>query len=235
MSAKLRLVPLTMTDANRVVARLHRHHGEAMALSPAFAIGCITFDGRLCGSAIAGRPINRHNDDGSTIEVLRVATDGTPNASSALLRGCVRVAREMGFARLITYTLEHEGGASLRGAGWDAAGLAKKTEWHRDYPSNQTKNRGNYRDHADVRKFRWEVRIRDPREIADATLLEPDVVEVDQLSFLAEGVEETTPATSRDVTVRCRPSALWQSPTSNALCECGKEVLCSCRGSEMVA
>lgn len=205
---RLRIVPLTMTEANRVVMRLHRHHGEAMALSPAFAIGCITDDGRLCGAAITGRPINRHNDDGSTTEVLRLASDGTANAGSALLNGCVRVARDMGFARLITYTLEHEGGASLRGAGWDACGLAKKTEWHRDYPSNQTKNRGNYRNHADVRKHRWEVRIREPRMIHDADLLTIAEPQSDQLSLLAEGVGETTPASSRDVPVRCRPSAL---------------------------
>lgn len=211
---KLRIVPLTMTDANHVVTRLHRHHGEAMALSPAFAIGSITADGRLCGTAIAGRPINRHNDDGSTIEVLRVATDGTPNASSALLNGCVRVAREMGFARLITYTLAHEGGSSLRGAGWAAMGLAKKTEWHRDYPSNQTKNRGNYREHADVRKFRWEVIIREPRAITDATIAEPERPPEAMSLFdqpHAEGVGETTPASSRDVSVRCRPSALEEA------------------------
>lgn len=189
--AKLRIVPLAMGDANQVVENIHRHHGAAMAVPPAFAIGCVKVD-RLCGAAVAGRPINRHSDDGTTIEVLRVATDGTTNAGSCLLRGCVRVAREMGFARVITYTLEDESGASLRGADWTWAGFAKKTEWHRAYPSNQTEHRGNLRAHAERRKVRWEVRIREAAPSFDMALAAPPDPFRGQLT-LADGVEETPP------------------------------------------
>jgi hypothetical protein len=189
---KLKIVPLTMGAANQVVENIHRHHGAAMALSPAFAIGCVV-QHRLCGAAVAGRPINRHNDDGTTLEILRVATDGTSNASSCLLRGCVRIAREMGFCRVITYTLSEESGASLMGAGYDRAGFAKKTEWHRNYPSNQKKNRGNYRAHAEKQKVRWEVRIREATPAPQMSLADPPEIDCGQLT-LAEGVEETNPA-----------------------------------------
>ena len=57
-------------------------------------------------------------DDGLTAEVLRVATDGARNACSKLLGACWRACKAMGYRRIQTYTLPEEGGASLRGAGW---------------------------------------------------------------------------------------------------------------------
>ncbi len=72
----------------------------------------------LCGVAVVGRPPNRNNDDGQTAEVLRVATDGTQNACSALYGAAARSSKAMGFSRILTYTLDSETGASLRGTGW---------------------------------------------------------------------------------------------------------------------
>jgi hypothetical protein len=65
---------------------------------------------------MAGRPVARAYDDGLTIEVNRTATDGCLNANSALYGACWRVARAMGYRRLITYTQGTESGASLRAA-----------------------------------------------------------------------------------------------------------------------
>ena len=48
-----------------------------------FAVGAAV-DGKLVGVAIAGRPVARRLDDGKTLEVLRVCTDGTPSANSFL-------------------------------------------------------------------------------------------------------------------------------------------------------
>jgi hypothetical protein len=67
--------------------------------------------------------------DGFTLEVTRVATDGCPNACSALYGAAWKVARAMGYRRLITYTLPEEGGSSLRGAGWTEDGSVKGMEW----------------------------------------------------------------------------------------------------------
>lgn len=53
------------------------------------------------------------------LEVDRVATDGTPNACSALYGAAARWARKRGDVDwLVTYTLASEPGTSLRAAGW---------------------------------------------------------------------------------------------------------------------
>lgn len=114
---RILVVPLTLPRANAAVVRWHRHHAALPGGFAWFCVGAIA-DGLLVGAAIAGRPTNRNNDDGQTVEVLRVATDGTPNACSALLGACGRAGRAIGARRVITYTLDSETGASLRGAGW---------------------------------------------------------------------------------------------------------------------
>ena len=116
---RLTIVPLSLRQANEVVAQLHRHHKPARGHK--FSIG--VHDGEhLVGAAIVGRPVARAYDDGHTLEVNRTVTDGTPNANSALYGAAWRIAREMGYDRLITYTQDGESGASLRGAGWKIVG-----------------------------------------------------------------------------------------------------------------
>jgi len=48
----------------------------------------------------------------------RLCTDGILNGCSFLYGCCARIAREMGFRKIITYTLAEENGASLRASGW---------------------------------------------------------------------------------------------------------------------
>ena len=93
-------------------------------------IACLD-DDRLCGVAIAGRPVARALDDGYTLEVLRVCTDGTPNACSKLYGAMRRAAREMGYRKVITYTLAEESGTSLRAAGWSVDGTTRGDSWDR--------------------------------------------------------------------------------------------------------
>jgi hypothetical protein len=70
------------------------------------------------------KPASRALDDGKTIEVCRVATYDkghekfVKGACSFLYGACARIAREMGFDKIQTYTLETEPGESMRGAGW---------------------------------------------------------------------------------------------------------------------
>ena len=115
-------------------------------------------DGSLVGCAIAGRPTNRNNDDGQTVEVLRVATDGTANAPSALLGACVRAARAIGAARVVTYTLDTESGASLRGAGWRMTKDGIRSWW--THAGSRTPAIS--RPHHGIAKVRWEVALREP-------------------------------------------------------------------------
>jgi hypothetical protein len=127
-SVKLQIVPLDLAEANEIVRRWHRHHKPT--LSHKFSIGVVPVGAEeVCGAAIVGRPIARRIDNGWTLEVLRVATDGTANACSSLYGAAWRVAREMGYRRLVTYTLPSESGASLRGAGWKCIGETPGRSW----------------------------------------------------------------------------------------------------------
>ena len=126
----LRIVPVTLEQANAVVARLHRHNKPVVGAK--FCIGVQQGD-QLVGVAIVGRPVAPKLDDGFTAEITRVCTDGTRNAASALYGACRKAARAMGYDRIFTYTLPEEGGASLRAAGFkldkdDAGGSARM--WH---------------------------------------------------------------------------------------------------------
>jgi hypothetical protein len=124
------LVPTTLREANAFVRRFHRHSKPTRGHK--FSIGAAR-DGALIGVAIAGRPVARHRDDGLTLEVLRVCVleDGPRNARSLLYGGCWRAARAMGYARLITYTLKTETGASVRASGFRVIGEVPAKAWDR--------------------------------------------------------------------------------------------------------
>lgn len=124
----VKVVPVTHKDANEFVRRLHRH--SRPTLGAIFCVGVA--DNTLRGVAICGRPVARRLDDGATLEILRVATDGASNACSMLYGACRRAARALGYSRVLTYTLPEEGGASLKAAGFKFDGDAGGSHamWH---------------------------------------------------------------------------------------------------------
>lgn len=148
-NTRLRVVPITLREANTYVAKLHRHHPPVTGMR--FAIGA-DLNGSLVGVAIVGRTVARMLDDGTTAEVTRVCTDGTPNACSFLYGAAWRAARAIGYQRLVTYILATEIGASLRAAGWRLVGPAGGGSWSRaDRPRTD--------DHPLGVKLRWEVAV----------------------------------------------------------------------------
>lgn len=111
----LTIRPISLKAANEYIEKNHRHHSKVSGHK--FSIAC--YEGnRLCGVAIVGQPVARLLDDGQTLEVTRLCTDGTFNACSILYGRCARIVREMGYAKCITYILQSESGASLRASGW---------------------------------------------------------------------------------------------------------------------
>jgi hypothetical protein len=86
-------------------------------------------DDKLVGVATAGRSVARRLDDGKTLEVLRVCTDGTRNANRFLYGRVKRIALLMGHSKVITYTLEEESGASLRAVSAQVVGQVQPKEW----------------------------------------------------------------------------------------------------------
>lgn len=123
----LRVTPIDFAEANAFVAAYHRHHKPMPGVK--FCVAVSEGD-KVCGVAMVGRPVARMADNGLTLEVNRCCTDGTPNACSMLYGAAWRIAKALGYLRLITYTLPSEGGASLRGAGWINVGLRGGGNWN---------------------------------------------------------------------------------------------------------
>jgi len=144
----LRIVPVELRDARAFVAAHHRHHEPPVGHK--FSVGVAEGD-VLVGVAIVGRPVSRVlQSEGRTLEVIRTATDGTPNANSMLYGAARRVAFALGYDRLITYTQDSESGASLRAAGFRVvARRAARAGW-----STASRPRENRNDH--VARTLWE-------------------------------------------------------------------------------
>lgn len=119
---------ITLREANRFVAGLHRHHKPDRGCK---FLTSVVANGNTVGVAIVGRPKSRtiQTKEPLTCEITRVCTDGTKNACSMLYGACRRAAFGLGFTRVITYTLPSEGGASLRAAGFVLVGEAGGGSW----------------------------------------------------------------------------------------------------------
>lgn len=141
------LVPITFSEANEFVLNHHRHHKPVVGHKFSIAVS----DGeKIRGVAMIGRPVSRFLDNGWTLEVNRVATDGARNACSMLYGAAWRAAKALGYKKLITYTLPVEGGHSLRGAGWKCIGEAGGGNWNcKSRPRVDT-------DHQQM-KLKWEA------------------------------------------------------------------------------
>ena len=111
------------------------------------------------GVAICGRPVARQLDDGYTLEVNRLCTDGTPNACSILYAAAYRAARAMGYNRVVTYILDTENGSSLKAAGYTCEGRAGGLEWNGAKAPKQADQYGRLRD-EDVPEglYRYDLR-----------------------------------------------------------------------------
>lgn len=142
-----RLAPITLRAASAFVDSTHRHH---RAPRGGFAAISVISEGAVRAVAIYGRPVARRLQDGWTAEVLRVASDGHKNACSMLYGACWRSWRARGGGRMVTYTLDSESGASLRGAGWSPTVGSSGGSWSRGDRPREDK-------HPLGAKLRWEV------------------------------------------------------------------------------
>ena len=142
MNRKMRIRPITLREANQYVEKHHRHNAKVAGCK--FAIACYSED-QICGVAICGRPVSRYLDDGRTLEINRVCTDGSKNACSMLYGASCRIAKEMGYENVITYTLQSETGASLKASNFAFDGEAGGIHWTgkrgKSQMPNEMKNR----------------------------------------------------------------------------------------------
>lgn len=109
-------VPMELKEAQAYINQYHRHH-EASHRDK-FRIAAS--DGNnILGVIQVGRPVSRVLDNGKTLEVLRLCTQGDKDVCSFLYSRAARIAREMGYEKIITYILESESGISLKASGWE--------------------------------------------------------------------------------------------------------------------
>jgi hypothetical protein len=152
---QLRVVPLSLKEANAFVALHHRHHkpvvGHKFSLAAKDEI-----TGDTLGAVIVGRPVARMIDHQTICEVTRLVTDGSRNVCSFLYSAAARVAKEMGYEKIQTYILETEPGTSLKATGWVYEATTSGGAWH------GTLNSGNQRrqDQPTCPKQRWSRRLR---------------------------------------------------------------------------
>jgi hypothetical protein len=97
---------------------------------------------------MVGRPVARMLDDGLTLEVNRLCSDGCPNACSALYGAAARTAKAMGYAEIKTYITEEEPGTSLLASGWEYEGPIRARSWNMPGRPRTDKT-------AIVRRGRW--------------------------------------------------------------------------------
>lgn len=126
----IELRPIKQKEAFAHVKAHHRHHQPPPGGLWWQAVQ--NDDGVLVGVAVSGRPVSKALDDGLTVEVTRMCTDGTPNACSMLYGAARRVAEAKGFRRGLTYILSSENGASLRAAGYRELWKTRGGSWDRD-------------------------------------------------------------------------------------------------------
>lgn len=144
---KLSLCPITRSEAHQFVREHHRHH----TAPPGDIFRVAAHNGvEIVGVAIVGRPVARAEDDGRTLELTRLCVlEGQRNAASTLLGAVRRAAWALGYRRLVTMTLQSEGGASLRAAGYKCIGERADRNWNCPGRPRVERNTGP--------KFKWEI------------------------------------------------------------------------------
>lgn len=144
----MRTRSISLQNARKFVETHHRHHKAPIGWK--FGTSLVNELNEIIGVVFVGRPVTRALDDGNTLEVTRLCTTGQFNACSKLYGIARRVAFELGYARLITYTLAVEEGASLRASGWRLAATIRGKSWN-------TPSRARVDKHPTTDKFRWEI------------------------------------------------------------------------------
>lgn len=148
--SRFRAIPITRAEAQAFIAHHHRHHQPSVG--DVFRVGLALGD-ELVAVAMIGRPVARALNDGSTAEVTRLCVAERPDvkhAASTLYAKCWRIAREMGYTRLITYTLQDETGVSLVAAGWREVYKVRGRTW--DTPTRRRIDK-----HPTGNKTLWEI------------------------------------------------------------------------------
>lgn len=148
---RLEAHPITLQEAGAYVEAHHRHNAGPKFHK--FSL-CLRAPGEPepVGVAIASIPKARRQMDGVTLEINRCCTDPRyADVCSNLYARAIRIGREMGYTRFLTYTLPEESGSSLRAVGFQLDGTVRGSSHGWDSPS-RPRTAGRY---PSGEKLRW--------------------------------------------------------------------------------
>lgn len=156
MSKLLKVVPLSLKQANEFVTKHHRHNKRCAGHK--FSLGAM-FQDHLVGVVIVGRPVARKLDKDLTLEISRncVLDEAPKGTCSFLYAKAIKVWQSMGGKKIITYTVESESGASLRAVNFENTATSRRFPKHH----KGWRTRDN-REHQDVQlqlRLRWEKNL----------------------------------------------------------------------------
>lgn len=105
-----RIRPVGLDDANLFITEHHRYLGRLHRCR----FGLQAFHrGQVVGVILTTPPTNNKVDDGVTLEIARLCTHLAPyQTASALVSRVCRIAKLMGFERVITYVDAEQAGIS---------------------------------------------------------------------------------------------------------------------------
>lgn len=152
---RLEAVPITLGEARTYIDQHHRHNAGPQFHK--FSI-CLRAPGgpKPVGVAVASTPKARHQMDGKTLEINRCCTDVRyTDVCSRLYAGAIRIGRELGYRRFLTYTLPGESGSSLRAVGFQLNGMGSPSPNGWNSPA-RPRNIDNY---PPGEKLRWVYEI----------------------------------------------------------------------------
>jgi len=138
-------------DVATFIERNHRHNKKPAGWL--YGVG-LSDDLSCVGVISVGRPVSRALDNGQTAEVSRLCLleNAPKNCASMLYGRAVRIAKDMAFQKIVTYTLEEESGHSLIASGWTCIGAAGGGSWN-----SKSRNRKN--NAPTTPKRRWEKQL----------------------------------------------------------------------------
>jgi hypothetical protein len=114
------IAPIPLSVANDFVKKYHRHNDERKIHK--FSLGLYKKSEDkdiLIGVAICGSPTGISYNGKSFLEVYRVCVTEANNSCSMLYGRCTRIAKELGYEKLITYTLKTEPGTTVKASGFE--------------------------------------------------------------------------------------------------------------------
>lgn len=96
------------------------------------------------------------------------------NAATKLYAAACKQARQLGYDRVITYTMAHESGHSLIAAGWTMTACSSGGSWDRDSRARTTKSA---KTDITGAKVRWEKGLtkKARRLVTESAIVESDI------------------------------------------------------------